>query len=56
MLPTFIFLVKLKNRPPHEAKVTCNDLQTAAHTAILSARFRMGEEHEIETLQFLGMK
>jgi DNA-binding transcriptional LysR family regulator len=55
MLPTFIFLVKLKHRPQHEAKVMCNDLETAAHIAILSARSKTGGE-EVETLQFRGMK
>lgn len=56
MLPTFIFLVKLKNRPPHEARVQCNDPQTAAQTAILSAQFRLGQDQQLETIQYVGMK
>jgi hypothetical protein len=55
-LPTFRFLVKLKNRPPHEAHVQCNDPQTAAQTAILSAQYRLGQENQLETIQYLGVK
>ena len=53
MLPKFHFLIQLQGKPAREVKVMSNDPETAAHTALLSTRFRQGDL-PLENMQFLG--
>ncbi|MDB2578784.1 hypothetical protein N9Y00_07065 [Tateyamaria sp.] len=68
MLPKFQFLVKLEHHDPEPITVTANDAQVAAHTAVLSAQWKLGQKlnligsdgdpsaagNQLEELQLLG--